>query len=153
MVCIPNKTEDLNLHVFNMITEINETKTLIKDISCECKCEFNGRKCNLNYKWNNDKFRCECKNPKEHHVCKNDYICHNATTCSCENGKYLASIMDDSVIKFVENIETTKTVPAKTVPTKSTSTNFYILVVFLLTTIALLIAVCIYCYLIKYRAK
>ena len=27
-ICIPNKTEDLNLRVFNMITEINESKTL-----------------------------------------------------------------------------------------------------------------------------
>ena len=27
-VCVPNKTEDLNLSVFNMITEINESKTL-----------------------------------------------------------------------------------------------------------------------------
>ena len=25
-VCVPNKTEDLNLKVFNMITEINESK-------------------------------------------------------------------------------------------------------------------------------
>ena len=32
-------------------------------------------------------------------------------------------------------------------------TNFYILLVFLLVTIALLIAVSIYCYLIKYGAK
>ena len=31
--------------------------------------------------------------------------------------------------------------------------NFYILLIFLLITIALLIAVSIYCYLIKYRAK
>ena len=34
-VCFPNKTEDLNLSVFNMITGINEWKTLRKDISCE----------------------------------------------------------------------------------------------------------------------
>ena len=36
-VCIPNKTEDLNLSVFNIITGINESKTLTKHISCECK--------------------------------------------------------------------------------------------------------------------
>ena len=30
-VCVPNKTEDLNLSVFNMITGINESKTLRKD--------------------------------------------------------------------------------------------------------------------------
>ena len=36
-VCIPNKTVDLNVSVFNMITGINESKTLAKHISCECK--------------------------------------------------------------------------------------------------------------------
>ena len=36
-VCIPNKTEDLNLSVFNMITEINKSKTLTKHIPCKCK--------------------------------------------------------------------------------------------------------------------
>ena len=31
-----------------MITETNEAKRLIKHISCELKCKFDGRKCNLN---------------------------------------------------------------------------------------------------------
>ena len=43
---VPSKREDLNLSVFNMITGINQSKTLTKDISCECKCKFDGRKCN-----------------------------------------------------------------------------------------------------------
>ena len=47
-VCIPNKTEDLNLSVFNMITGINESKLLTKHISCECKCKFDGTKCSSN---------------------------------------------------------------------------------------------------------
>ena len=54
-VCIPNKTEDLNLSVFNMITGINESKTLTEHISCECKCRFDGRKCNSDQWWNNNK--------------------------------------------------------------------------------------------------
>ena len=29
--CVPNKTEDLNLSVFNMITSINESKTFNKE--------------------------------------------------------------------------------------------------------------------------
>ena len=45
-VCIPNKTKDLNLSVFNMITGINESKTLTKHISCEYKCRFDVTKCN-----------------------------------------------------------------------------------------------------------
>ena len=47
-VCVPNETEDLNLSVFNMITGINELKTLTKHISCECECKFDGTKCNSN---------------------------------------------------------------------------------------------------------
>ena len=47
-VCIPYKTEALNLSVFNMITGINESKILTKHISCECKCKFDGTKCNSN---------------------------------------------------------------------------------------------------------
>ena len=53
-VYVPNKTEDLNLHVFNMITGMNESKTLTKHISCKCECKFDGRKPNPNQKWNND---------------------------------------------------------------------------------------------------
>ena len=54
-VCIPNKTEDLNLSVFNMITKINESKTLTKHILCECECKLDGRKCNSNQWSNSDK--------------------------------------------------------------------------------------------------
>ena len=54
-VCVPNKTEDLNLSVFNMITGKYEWKTLTKDISCECKCKFDERKCNSDQWWINDK--------------------------------------------------------------------------------------------------
>ena len=36
-VCVPIKTEDLNLSVFNMIAGINESKALTKHISCKCK--------------------------------------------------------------------------------------------------------------------
>ena len=45
-VCVPNKTEDLNFNVLNMITGINESKTLTKHVLCVCKCRFDGRKCN-----------------------------------------------------------------------------------------------------------
>ena len=31
-VCVPNKTEDLNLIVFNIITGINESKTLVDGV-------------------------------------------------------------------------------------------------------------------------
>ena len=67
--------------------------------------------------------------------------------------------MDDSLITYDEVIESfdeeTKTVPTnvneKTITCRAQ--NFYILFAFLLITIALLIAVSIHCYLIKYWAK
>ena len=34
-VCVPNKTEDLNIHIFSMITGISESKILAKHVSCE----------------------------------------------------------------------------------------------------------------------
>ena len=53
------------------------------------------RKCNY------DKCRCECE---KHHICEKDYI-WNPFTGSSENGKYLASIMDDLAIKYYKIIE------------------------------------------------
>ena len=44
-VYVPNKTKDLNLSIFNMITGTNESKTLTKHMSCKCKCNFDGRSC------------------------------------------------------------------------------------------------------------
>ena len=38
-VCIPSKTEDLNLRVLNMITGRNKSNILTKDISCEYMVE------------------------------------------------------------------------------------------------------------------
>ena len=83
----------------------------------------------------------------------------NPVTCSCENGKYLASIIDDSAITCEEIIESCEE-GTKTALTNSNEKNitckrqnFYILFTFLLITIVLLTAVSIYCYLIKYRVK
>ena len=99
--CVPSKTEDLNLRVFNMITGINESKALTKDISCESKCKFDGRKYISNQWRNNGKCLRECK---KYNICKNNYI-WNPASCSSENCKYLANILDDSVIKCDEIIE------------------------------------------------
>ena len=101
---------------------------------------------------------------------KKDYI-WNRSTCTCENGKYLGSIIDDSVITDDEIIEVAKTdlrnivsvkiVPIKAISTKTIPTsfnkkkvtckieNFYSLPTFLVITVAVLINVSIYCYLGK----
>ena len=40
-VCVPNKTKDLNLSFYDMITGRNEFKKIFKKhMSCKCKCKF-----------------------------------------------------------------------------------------------------------------
>ena len=90
---------------------------------------------------------------EKHNICEKDYI-WNPATCSCE--KYLASVMDDSLIICDEVIDAEAKSKTKTNFNKKAaykSQNLYILLEFLLITIALLIAVSIYCYLIKYPTK
>ena len=57
-----------------MIMRKNKSKTLIKHISCKCKCKFYVRKYNSNQNWNNDKYRCGCKSSGQHPLCEKDYI-------------------------------------------------------------------------------
>ena len=54
-----------------MITGINESKTLTKHISCECKFKLDGTEINSNPWWNNDKYR---RDGKEHHICEKEYV-------------------------------------------------------------------------------
>ena len=63
-ICVPNKTEDIDVKVFHMITNSNEAKTMAKHISCDCKRKrkCNSTTCNSNQKWNNETCQCECKN-------------------------------------------------------------------------------------------
>ena len=74
--CVPNKTEDLNLTVLNMVTGINKPKILTKHVSCECTYKFDSRKCYSNQKWNNDKYQCQCN---KHGKCEKDYIVNPAS--------------------------------------------------------------------------
>ena len=91
---------------------------------------------------------------KKWHVCEKDYV-WNPATCSYKNRKYLASIMEDwedsaitcdELIKSFDEEKHEKVI--KKVACKPQ--NFYILLSFLLITIALLITASIECYLIKY---
>ena len=94
---------------------------LIKNFNktSKCKCKFNGRKCNSYQKWSNDKRWCECIK----HISEKDYI-WNSTTCSCQNGKYLGIIFDDSVITCDKNIDTYTEAKSYEEETKTVTTNF-----------------------------
>ena len=168
-VRVPNETEDLNLSIFKMITGINESKTLTKHTSCKCKCKFDGRKLIQI----NGGITLNVNVSVENVMYVKKIFVWNPATCNCKNGKYLASIMNDSAITCDEAIDADADAEAKTndeskLNKKETKTvpknfneknmtfktqNFYVLLAFLLITIALLIGVSIYCYLIKYQAK
>ena len=90
------------------------------------------------------------------------YLTTYVSTCSCENEKYLTSIMDESMITCDEVIESyaklspigdNKKINLNEKRVICKTQNFYILLAFLLITIALLIVVSIYYYLIKYQRK
>ena len=117
------QTEDLNLSVIKMITEVNELKTLTKYISCKCYFKFDGRKFNSDQKRNSNESWCECKNLKEHHVCKKHYI-WNPATYSCENFKYVGNIIDNSVITCEKVINITSTTTKKKKNRKNYSNKF-----------------------------
>ena len=70
-----------------MITNKTEAKTMLKHISCDCKCKLNSTTCYSNQKWNKETCQCECKS---YCTCKKAYS-WNPSTCIFENG-----IADDS---------------------------------------------------------
>ena len=99
-VCIPNKTEDLNLNVLNMTTFIKELKTFGKNISWKCRCTIDWAKCKSTQLCNNNKYWSECK---KHHICEKDYI-WNPATCSRKNDKYLISVINDDLVIICDDI-------------------------------------------------
>ena len=96
-----------NLSVLSMITGINTSETLTKHVSYKCKCKLYGRKSgNSNQNWNKNK--CWYK-WKKFHISEKDYI-WNPAICSLKNGKYLASIIGNSVIACNETTDARETI-------------------------------------------
>ena len=93
-ICVPSKTKDVNVKEFNVTIRINKIKTLLKQISCDCKWKFNNTTFNSNQKWNNDTFLCECK---KYCTYKEDYS-WNLNPRICENSRHLKTIFYDSII-------------------------------------------------------
>ena len=47
-ICVPNKTNDVNVKACDMVTNKNETTTMLKHISCDCKWKYNSTACSSN---------------------------------------------------------------------------------------------------------
>ena len=155
-ICVPNKMEDLDLKVFHMIKGINESRTLEKHILCECRCEFDGRKCNLRQKLINDTCNCECKKSLKHRAYEVDYDLNpSACACKCDKdceiGQYLKdcecmkSIFDDLVVTCDEIINTPETISISL----SGGINYWLIAVVLLAIACLLLLVVV----VKFNIK
>ena len=58
---INNPCANLNVKVFNLVSGTNETRRIEWYETCKRKCRFNSNVCNKKQCWNDDKYRCECK--------------------------------------------------------------------------------------------
>ena len=92
-ICVPKKTKDINVKVFDIITNKNKMTKHGQNIF-HVAVNVNSTTYNSNQKWNNKTCQCECK---YYYNCKKDYSC-NPKTCICENSNYLKSIADTWVI-------------------------------------------------------
>ena len=59
--CIPDVVKNMNIKVFNLMSRTNEIRHVKWHETCKCKCRLDASVCNSKQRWNNDKYRCECK--------------------------------------------------------------------------------------------
>ena len=60
-LCVPNVVKNTNAKVFNLMPWSNQTKHIGWHKTCKCKCRSNSSVCNNKKRWNEDKWRCECR--------------------------------------------------------------------------------------------
>ena len=46
-LCVPDVVKNLNVKLFNLVSEINETRRIECHEACKCKCRFNSSVCNI----------------------------------------------------------------------------------------------------------
>ena len=116
--CVLDIVKNLNVKVFNLISKTSETRHIKWHGTFKYKCRLDASVCNNKQRWNDDKCRCECKEPIDKGVCNKGYI-WNGSNCececdkSCDVGEYLdyenckcrKKLVDESVGECTENIE------------------------------------------------
>ena len=73
-LCVPDVVKNLNAKVFNIMSRTNETRHTEWHEICKCKCRQNGSVCNNKERWNEDKYRYECKELIDKGVCGKGFI-------------------------------------------------------------------------------
>ena len=60
-MCVSDVVKNISVKVFNLFSRTNETRHKGWYETYRCKCSLNASVCNNKQRWNNEKFRCECK--------------------------------------------------------------------------------------------
>ena len=60
-IWVPDTVKHLNVKVFNLMSQTNETRHIKWHGTCKCICRLDRIICNSKQRWNEDKCRCECK--------------------------------------------------------------------------------------------
>ena len=68
-LCVPDVVKNLNVKVFNLVSETNEKRRIEWHGMFKNKCRFEHSVCNYKKRWNDDKCRCECKEVIDKSVC------------------------------------------------------------------------------------
>ena len=71
---VPDVVKNINGKVFNLMWIINETRHIKWHETCKFKCRLDTRFFNGKQHWNNDKYRCECKELIIKCVCDKGFI-------------------------------------------------------------------------------
>ena len=83
-MCVPNVIKNKNAKVFNLISRSNQKSHIEWHETCKCKCRPDSSVCNDKQRWNEDKYRCECK---EELIDKGRFdkgFIWNPSDCNCE---------------------------------------------------------------------
>ena len=94
-LCVPDVVKNTNVKVFNLASLSNQTKHIEWHETCKCKCRLGQSVCSNIQRWNEDKYRCECREElSDKQRCDRGFI-WNPSDCnckfdkSCDIGEYL----------------------------------------------------------------
>ena len=85
-LCVPNVIKYMNVKVFHLMSRTNETRHMKWYETVKCKCRLDASICNNKQRWNDDKFRCECKELIDKGRSDNIFI-WNPSNSECGNDK------------------------------------------------------------------
>ena len=81
---VPNIIKGLNMKVYNILTMLNETRTVLWHESCKCVCKLNSSVCNNKQIYNSNTCRCDCNEDFSGIInCAKGYT-WNPSTCECQ---------------------------------------------------------------------